>query len=109
MSMQPSRSQPARVSGRAPGPCCVPAFQVLHLPPLRRSYPAFGGGVSRLHDADAPDSAAPPTSLQPSRYPASRRYQWHSPVWANADGIRARPFQSGLAPPAGSAGGDRQP
>src|ERR1700692_2308831 len=103
MSMQPSRSQPARVSARSRVHAALP-----------RSRPSFGAMVSLMTIACGgvvadygmpthPDSPAPPPDpYNPAATQLLDDTQWQLASWANADGkTRPVPANSGATSGAG--------
>ena len=102
MSMQPSRSQPARVSARyrvhAAFPRSRPSFAAM----VSIAAVVFGTTLAGCRMPTHPDSAAPPTDpYNPAATQLLDDTQWQLTSWTDADGkTRPVPFN-----PAGSAGG----
>ncbi|KNE75293.1 Heat shock protein [Candidatus Burkholderia crenata] len=102
MSMQPSRSQPARVSARnrvhAAFPRSMPSFAAM----VSIAAVVFGTALAGCAMPTHPDSAAPPTDLyNPAATQLLDDTQWQLTSWTDADG-KTRPVPSN---PAGSAVG----
>src|SRR5471030_3369969 len=101
MSMQPSRSQPARVSSRSRVHAAFPRSRPTFAAVASIVTLAFGAALAGCTMPTHPDSAAPPTDpYNPAATQLLDDTQWQLTSWANADG-KTRPVPSN---PAGSAG-----
>ena len=102
MSMQPSRSQPARVSSRSRVHAAFPRSRPSLAAVVSIMTLAFGAALAGCTMPTHPDSAAPPTDpYNPAATQLLDDTQWQLTSWANADG-KTRPVPSN---PAGSAAG----
>jgi len=102
MSMQPSRSQPARVSSRSRVHAAFPRSRPSLAAVVSIMTLAFGAALAGCTMPTHPDSAAPPTDpYNPAATQLLDDTQWQLASWANADG-KTRPVPSN---PAGSAAG----
>ena len=102
MSMQPSRSQPARVSSRSRVHAAFPRSRPTFAAVASIVTLAFGAALAGCTMPTHPDSAAPPTDpYNPAATQLLDDTQWQLTSWANADG-KTRPVPSN---PAGSAAG----
>jgi heat shock protein HslJ len=102
MSMQPSRSQPARVSVRSRVHAAFPRSRPAFAAVVSIATLAFGAVLAGCTMPTHPDSAAPPTDpYNPAATQLLDDTQWQLTSWADADG-KTRPVPSS---PAGSAGG----
>jgi heat shock protein HslJ len=106
MSMQPSRSQPARVSSRSRVHAAFPRSRPSLAAVVSIMTLAFGAALAGCTMPTHPDSAAPPTDpYNPAATQLLDDTQWQLTSWANADG-KTRPVPSNLAGAvAGSADG----
>jgi heat shock protein HslJ len=102
MSMQPSRSQPARVSARSRVHAAFPRSRPPFAAVVSILTLAFGAALAGCTMPTHPDSAAPPTDpYNPAATQLLDDTQWQLTSWTNADG-KTRPVPSN---PAGAAGG----
>lgn len=102
MSMQPSRSQPARVSARSRVHAAFPRSRPSFAAMVSIAAVVFGTALAGCAMPTHPDSAAPPTDpYNPAATQLLDDTQWQLTSWTNADG-KTRPVPSS---PAGSAGG----
>ena len=102
MSMQPSRSQPARVSARSRVHAAFPRSRPPFAAVVSILTLAFGAALAGCTMPTHPDSAAPPTDpYNPAATQLLDDTQWQLISWADADG-KTRPVPSS---PAGSSGG----
>lgn len=102
MSMQPSRSQPARVSARSRVHAAFPRSRPSLAAVVSIATLAFGAALAGCTMPTHPDSAAPPTDpYNPAATQLLDDTQWQLTSWANADG-KTRPVPSA---PAGASGG----
>jgi len=103
MSMQPSRSQPARVSARSRVHAAFPRSRPPFAAVVSILTLAFGAALAGCTMPTHPDSAAPPTDpYNPAATQLLDDTQWQLTSWTNADG-KTRPVPSN--PAGGSAGG----
>jgi heat shock protein HslJ len=104
MSMQPSRSQPARVSARSRVHAAFPRSRRSLAAAVSILTLAFGAALAGCTMPTHPDSAAPPTDpYNPAATQLLDDTQWQLTGWANADG-KTRPVPAGAANGNGSAG-----
>jgi heat shock protein HslJ len=104
MSMQPSRSQPARVSARsrvhAAFPRCRPTFAAM----VSIVTIALGSVLAGCAMPTHPDSAAPPTDpYNPAATQLLDDTQWQLTSWANAGG-KTQPVPATPGAPSGAGG-----
>ncbi|WP_213763537.1 META domain-containing protein [Caballeronia sp. dw_19] len=100
--MQPSRSQPARVSARSRVHAAFPRSKPSLATVVSIVTLAFGAALAGCTMPTHPDSAAPPTDpYNPAATQLLDDTQWQLTSWTNADG-KSRPVP---ASPAGAAGG----
>jgi heat shock protein HslJ len=105
MSMQPSRSQPARVSARSRVHAAFPRSRPSLAAVVSIVTLAFGAALAGCTMPTHPDSAAPPTDpYNPAATQLLDDTQWQLTSWANADG-KTRPVPSNPAGAGDSAGG----
>lgn len=101
MSMQPSRSQPARVSARSRVHAAFPRSRPSFAAMVSIMTIAFGSVLAGCAMPTHPDSAAPPTDpYNPAATQLLDDTQWQLASWANADG-KTRPV-----PASSDAGGE---
>ena len=103
MSMQPSRSQPARVSARSRVHAAFPRSRPSLAAVASIAALAFGAALAGCTMPTHPDSAAPPTDpYNPAAAQLLDDTQWQLTSWANADGkTRPVPANSGATSGAG--------
>ncbi len=97
MSMQPSRSQPARVSARSRVHAAFPRSRPSFAAMVSIMTIAFGSVLAGCAMPTHPDSAAPPTDpYNPAATQLLDDTQWQLAGWASADGkTRPVPANSG--------------
>lgn len=102
MSMQPSRSQPARVSARSRVHAAFPRSRPSLAAVVSIAALAFSAALAGCTMPTHPDSAAPPTDpYNPAATQLLDDTQWQLASWTNADG-KTRPVPSD---PAGASVG----
>jgi heat shock protein HslJ len=102
MPMQPSRSQPARVSARSRVHAAFPRSRPSFAAMVSIAAVVFGTALAGCTMPTHPDSAAPPTDpYNPAATQLLDDTQWQLTSWADADG-KTRPVPP---KPAGSADG----
>ncbi|KLU22093.1 heat-shock protein [Caballeronia mineralivorans PML1(12)] len=98
--MQPSRSQPARVSARSRVHAAFPRSRPSFAAMVSIMTIAFGSVLAGCAMPTHPDSAAPPTDpYNPAATQLLDDTQWQLASWANADGkTRPVPANPGVTP-----------
>lgn len=97
MSMQPSRSQPARVSARSRVHAAFPRSRQSFAAMASIAAVVFGAALAGCTMPTHPDSAASPTDpYNPAATQLLDDTQWQLTSWANADG-KTRPVPSAPA------------
>ena len=105
MSMQPSRSQPARVLARSRVHAAFPRSRPTFAAVVSIMTVAFGAALAGCTMPTHPDSAAPPTDpYNPAATQLLDDTQWQLTSWADADG-KTRPVPSSSASSTSIAGG----